>query len=430
MNQNEYGFDTKALHAGFVPDKKTGSYAVPIYQTTAYRYESTDDVAAEMMLEKPGYIYTRLGNPTTEVLENRITALESGAGTVCFSSGMAAVMAAVQNIAESGSEIISSNTLYGGTHTLFFQRFQKRYGIKVVPVDQENFSEIEEAINEKTRCIYIESLGNPTLNIPDFSAITSIAHKHGLPVILDNTFATPYLFNAKKYGIDIVVHSLTKYMGGHGNSMGGSVTDLGTFDFKGNPRFEEMNTPDDSYHGIVYADLGQMGYTTKLRAAILRDTGSCLSPFNSFLLLLGIETLGLRMERHSSSALKLAEYLNSHEAISWVKYPGLKGDAFYERGKKYLNGGAGGVLSFGIKGGYKSACSFINSLELASLVVNVADSRSIVLHPASTTHSQLSEEDMITAGIDPGLVRFSVGLENAEDIIADIERSLDISQKL
>lgn len=420
---SNHHFETLQAHAGYTSEKTTGARAVPIYQTTAYEFENVADAAAQFALEKPGSIYSRLGNPTTAVLEQRIAALEGGVGAVCFASGMAAILAAIQNIAESGSEIITATTIYGGTHTLLFERFDTRYGIKVRCFDAEDLSALEAAITDKTRCVYFESLGNPSINIPDVEAIAKIAHEHGIPVIIDNTFGTPYLFDAKAHGADFVVHSLTKYIGGHGNSMGGSATDLGTFSFKGNKRFSEFNTPDHSYHGIVYADLGEAGYLTKLRACFLRDTGACLSPFNSFLLLLGIETLSLRMRKHCENAIEVANYLKKHPGVSWVNYPGLPGDKYYERAKKYFPRGVGGIFTFGIKGGVEAGKTFIDSLKLFSLLANVSDVRSLVVHPASTTHSQLNEEQLEACGVPGDLIRLSIGLEDARDIIADLEQA-------
>lgn len=430
MSEKNYRFETLQEHAGYTPDPTTGSMAVPIYQTTAYRYPTAEDARAEMALERPGYIYTRLGNPTTEVLEKRLTALENGVGTVCFSSGMAAVIAAIQNLAETGSEVVAASALYGGTYTLLFQRFEHRYGIKVRRVDQDDFESIKEAINDKTRCIYIETLANPGMNIPDFEAIAKIAHENGLPVILDNTFGTPYLFEAKKWGMDFVVHSLTKYIGGHGNSMGGSVTDLGTFSFKDNSsRFKEFNSPDESYHGIVYADVGEQGYSVKLRAGFLRDTGGCISPFNAYLILLGVETLSLRMKKHNENALALAKHLQNHPLVTWIHYPDLPGDPFYERAQKYLPDGSGGIFAFGIKGGAEAGKKFVDALELVRIVVNLADVHSMVVHPASTTHSQLNEEQLDAAGVPSDLIRFSTGLEDVRDLIDDIDQALEKSQK-
>ena len=425
----QYRFDTLQAHAGYASDPTTGARAVPIYQTTAYQFEDAADAAAQFALQKPGSIYTRLGNPTVAVLEERVTALEGGVGTVCFASGMAAILAAIQNLAETGSEIISLSTLYGGTYTLLFQRFELRYGIKVHSVDPEDFTKLESLINEKTRCVYLETLGNPNINIPNFLKIAEIAHKHGLPVIADNTFGTPYLIDSKACGIDIVAHSLTKYMGGHGNSMGGSVTDLGTFSFKNNPRFKEYNTPDESYHGLVYADLGAAGYLAKLRAGFLRDTGACLSPFNAFLLLQGIETLSLRMNKHSENAVIVANYLKAHAQVAWVNYPALEEDAYHARAKQYFRNGCGGIFTFGIKGGTEAGRKFIDALELFSLLANVSDVRSLVVHPASTTHAQLNEEGLKAAGVTPDMIRLSIGIEDPEDLIEDLAQALKKSQE-
>ena len=429
MSDKNYGFETLQQHAGFSSDPATGAMAAPIYQTAAYRYKTAEDARAEMALERPGYIYSRLANPTVEILEKRLAALENGVGTVCFASGMAAVLAAVQNLAESGAEIVAASALYGGSYTLLFNRLEYRCGIKARKVDQDDFKAIEAAINEKTRCIYIETLANPGMNIPDFEAIARIAHENGVPVVLDNTFGTPYLFDAKKWGVDIVIHSLTKYIGGHGNSIGGSVTDLGVFDFKGNPRFADFNEPDESYHGLVYADLGEEAFITKLRAAVLRDTGACLSPFNAFLFLLGVETLSLRMKKHCANALALAEYLQNHPAVSWVRYPALPNDKYHERAEKYLPSGCGGILAFGVKGGAEAGRRFVDSLSLIGIVVNLADSRSMVVHPASTTHSQLAEDQLDAAGVPADLIRFSVGIEDAADLMADLGAALDKSQR-
>ena len=429
MRNENYRFETLQLHAGYTSDKTTGAMAVPIYQTAAYRYETAEDARAEMALEKPGYIYSRIANPTVEILEKRITALERGVATVCFASGMAAVVAAIQNVTESGGEVVAASALYGGTYTLLFSRFEVRYGIKVIQVDQDDKDSIEDAINEKTRCIYIETLANPGMNIPDFEMISDIAKRNGIPVILDNTFGTPYLFDAKKWGIDIVIHSLTKYMDGHGNSIGGSVTDLGAFNYKDNVRFKEFNTPDDSYHGIVYSSLKENAYITKLRATMMRDTGACLSPFNAFLVLLGLETLSLRMEKHCKNALILAKYLKGNSSISWVHYPDLPGDKYYERAGKYLPRGSGGVFTFGIKGGAEAGKKFVDSLQLIRIVVNLADAKSMVVHPASTTHSQLNEDQLVAAGVPSDLIRFSAGLEDPDDLIADIEEAIIQSQK-
>lgn len=424
----KYGFDTLQVRAGFAADQATGAFSVPVYQTVAYEFEDVADAVAQFELQKAGSIYTRIANPTVGALEQRIAAIEGGAGTVCFASGMAAIVAAIQNLAESGSEIIAMSHIYGGSFTLLFDRFKYRYGITVKKVDIEDLQALQSAITEKTRGIFLETLGNPLLNIPDFKAIADIAHAAGLPVIADNTFGTPYLFDAKANGIDFTVHSLTKYIGGHGNSVGGSVTDLGVFQFKDNPRFQEFNEPDASYHGLVYADLQGKGYLAKLRAGFLRDTGACLAPWNAFLFLQGIETLSLRMERHCQSAEKIAKWLVMQPEVAWVKYPGLPSDPNHSRALKYYPRGVGGILTFGVQGGLAAGKKFIESLQLFSFVANVSDVRSMVVHPASTTHSQLSPEDMQKTGILPEMIRVSVGIENVEDLIDDLQQALQASQ--
>ena len=425
----EYGFDTLQVRAGLRADSTTGAYAMPVYQTVGYEFESVDDAVEQFELKKPGSIYSRIANPTVAALELRIAALEKGAGTVCFASGMAAIVAAIQNIAETGSEIISMSQLYGGTHTLLFDRFRHRYGISVKRVDIDDFAALSETISPLTRCVFIETLGNPLLTVPDFEKIASIAHRAGIPVIADNTFGTPYLFDAKAHGIDFTVHSLTKYIGGHGNSVGGSVTDLGSFSFKNKPRFEEFNRPDPCYHGLIYADLGDKGYLAKLRAGFLRDTGACLAPWNAFLFLLGIDTLSLRLEKHTRNAQQIAEWLENQPETAWIRYPGLPSDPCFERAQKYFPRGSGGIFTFGIKGGLTAGKKFIDALNLFSLVANVADVRSMVVHPASTTHSQLSEEDMKSTGILPEMIRVSVGIEDVDDLIADFKQALAASQR-
>lgn len=426
--EKKYGFNTLQVHAGYAPEDHQGVCAVPIYQTTAYQFQDVADAAEQFALQKPGYIYTRLSNPTTEVLEKRIAALDGGIGCVCFSSGMSAILAAIQNLAESGGEIIALSTIYGGTYTLLFQRFEKSYGIKVRQIEPEDLKGLREAVNDNTRCVFIETLGNPNVNIPDIEAIAKIAHESGLPVIADNTFGTPYLIDCKAHGIDFVVHSLTKYAGGHGSSMGGSVSDLGTFSFLHNPRFAAFNEPDETYHGIVYASLGAAGYLAKLRAGFLRDTGACLSPFNAFLLIQGLETLSLRVERHCRNAEVIANYLAGHPAVSWVRYPALAGDTYHERAKKYFKRGVGGIFTFGIRGGLEAGRKFVDALGLFMIVANVSDVRSLVVHPASTTHSQLGEEGLLAAGVSADLIRLSIGIEDVGDLIADLEQALEKSQ--
>ena len=415
----ELGFNTKSLHAGHTVDK-TGSRSVPIFQTTSYVFDDADHAADVFALKESGYIYTRLNNPTVAVLEDRLTALEGGVGALATSSGMAAVLYSILNIAGVGDEIIAISTLYGGTYTLFNDRFYSQYGIKVNIIDPEDFDGIKKAINQKTKAIYFETIGNPGINIPDIEEYAKIAKTHNIPLIADNTFGTPYLFDAKKWGVNIVVHSLTKYIGGHGNSIGGAVVDLGNFDWRESGRFSSFTTPDHTYHDIVYADI-PASYITKLRVQQMRDTGACLSPFNAFLILQGIETLSLRVDRHNENAQKVAEYLARHPQVEWINYPSLKTDKYYQRKQKYFPKGAGGILTFGIKGGTAAGKKFIDGLKLFSLLANVADVRSLVIHPASTTHSQLNEQGLKKAGVLPELIRLSVGLEDIQDIIDDLE---------
>ncbi|HEY8444164.1 MAG TPA: O-acetylhomoserine aminocarboxypropyltransferase/cysteine synthase family protein [Clostridia bacterium] len=423
----ELGFNTKALHAGHNIDP-TGARAVPIYQTTSYVFKNSDHAAALFSLSESGYIYTRINNPTVAVLEERLAALEGGVGAVATSSGMAAILYAILNIASVGDEIISVSTLYGGTYTLFHDRFYSQYGIKVHLIDPEDFDAIEKAINPKTKAIYFETIGNPGINIPDVERLADIAKRHKVALLVDNTFGTPYYFDAKKWGVNVVIHSLTKYLGGHGNSIGGVVIDLGNFDWRASGRYPSFTEPDVTYHNLVYADLPG-AYITKLRVQLLRDTGACISPFNAFLILQGIETLSLRLDRHTSNALAVAQYLKNHPQVEWVNYPGLEGDKYYERKQKYLPKGAGGILTFGIKGGVTAGKKFIDGLKLFSLLANVADARSLVIHPASTTHSQLLDADLKKAAVQPELIRLSVGLEDIEDIIEDLERGFKAARE-
>lgn len=424
MSEKKLRFETLQVHAGQEVDPVTNSRAVPIYQTSSYTFNSVEHGANLFSLKESGNIYTRIMNPTSDVFEKRIAALEGGVGALALASGSAAITYAILNIAGAGDEIVSASTLYGGTYNLFSTTLPK-LGIKTVFVDSDDPSNFEKVINEKTKALYIETIGNPKINIIDIEAVAEIAHKHGLPLIIDNTFGTPYLIRPIEYGADIVIHSATKFIGGHGTSIGGVIVDGGKFNWLDNERFPEFNRPDPSYHGLVYAkDVGAAAYITKARVQLLRDTGACLSPFNSFLFLQGLETLSLRVERHVSNAQKVAEFLQSHPAVSWVNYPGLEGNQYYDLAKKYLPKGAGSIFTFGIKGGVAEGIKFIEALEIFSHLANVADAKSLVIHPASTTHAQLSEEDQIAAGLTPDLIRVSIGIEAVEDLIEDIDQAL------
>jgi len=425
---SKYHLETLALHAGQTVDSETLSRAVPIYQTTSYVFKDTEHAARLFGLQEVGNIYTRLMNPTTDVLEKRLAALEGGVGGLALSSGQSAIYVSVFNICESGGHIVSSNSLYGGTVTLFSQTF-KKLGIEVTFVDPREPKNFKKAIKDNTRLVYIETIGNPKNDILDYKKIADIAHKHGMPVICDNTVTTPILFRPIEHGIDIVVHSCTKFIGGHGTSIGGAIVDSGKFDWT-NGRYPELTEPDPSYHGVKYVDsFGELAYIIKARTQFLRDMGSCMSPFNAFLFLQGIETLHLRMPRHSENALKLAEWLEKHPRIVWVNYPGLKSHPDYKLAKKYLPKGQGAILGFGIKGGKDAGIKFINSVKLASHLANIGDSKTLVIHPASTTHQQLSRGEQLAAGVMEDYIRVSVGTEHIEDIIADFDAALKVSQR-
>jgi len=427
MDENiKYHLETLALHAGHEVDSDTLSRAVPIYQTTSYVFKDTDHAAKLFALKEFGNIYTRLMNPTTDVLEKRLAALEGGVGGLCFSSGMAAITAAVLNICRAGQHIVSSSSLYGGTVTLFSHTFAK-LGIEVTFVDPKKPENFAEAIKDNTRLIYIETIGNPKNDILQYAKIAEIAHKNGVPVICDNTVASPILFRPVEHGIDIVVHSCTKFIGGHGTSIGGAIVDSGKFDWT-NGRYPEMTEPDPSYHGVKYVEsFGELAYIIKARTQFLRDMGSCMSPFNAFLFLQGLETLHLRMARHSENALKLAQWLEKQNTITWVNYPGLQSHPDYELAKKYLPCGQGAILGFGIKGGKDAGIKFINNVKLGSHLANIGDSKTLVIHPASTTHQQLSEAEQLAAGVTADYVRVSVGTEHIDDIIADFDQALKSS---
>lgn len=426
MNEKKLKFDTLQVHGGQEPDPTTGSRAVPIYQTTSYVFNNAYHAADLFALKEMGNIYTRIMNPTTDVFEKRMAMLEGGVGALAVASGSAAITYAVMNIARAGDEIVAASTLYGGTYNLFSATLPK-YGINTVFVDPDKLENFDNAVNEKTKAIYIETIGNPTINIVDIEEVAKIAHKHKIPLIVDNTFATPYLCRPIEHGADIVVHSATKFIGGHGTSIGGVVIDSGNFDWVGSGKFPGMTEPDKSYNGIVYTDaVGPLAYIIKMRVQLLRDTGAAISPFNSFMFLQGLETLSLRVEKHVSNASKIANYLNGHEKVTWVNYPGLKDNKYNELAEKYLPKGAGSIFTFGIKGGVDAGKKFIESLEIFSLLANVADAKSLVIHPASTTHQQLSEKEQLLSGITPDMIRISIGIEDVEDLIEDIEHALSI----
>jgi O-acetylhomoserine (thiol)-lyase len=421
--ETQYHLETLALHAGQNVDSDTLSRAVPIYQTTSYCFKSTEHAANLFALKEFGNIYTRLMNPTTDVLEKRLAALEGGVGGLALSSGQSASYVSVFNICGAGGHIVSSNSLYGGTVTLFSQTF-KKLGIDVTFVDPKKPENFAGAIRDNTRLIYIESIGNPKNDILQYEKIAEIAHDNGMPVICDNTVATPMLFRPFEYGIDIVVHSCTKFIGGHGTSIGGAIVDSGKFDWT-NGRYPELTEPDPGYHGVKYVEsFGELAYIIKARTQFLRDMGSCMSPFNAFLFLQGLETLHLRMPRHCENALKLAQWLEKHKSVNWVNYPGLQSHPDYALAKKYMPNGQSAILGFGIKGGKKAGIKFINSVKLASHLANIGDSKTLVIHPASTTHQQLTEAEQLAAGVTADYVRVSVGTEHIDDIIADFDQAL------
>ncbi len=428
MSQKEqhppFGFTTRQLHAGQTPDSATKSRAVPIYQTSSYLFDSTDHAARLFSLEESGNIYTRIMNPTSDVFEQRMASLEGGVGALAVSSGHAAQVQAIFSIAGAGDHIISASTLYGGTYNQFAYTLP-RLGIEVTFVDPRDPNNFRTSIKPNTKLIYGETLGNPGINIFLFEEVAEIARESGIPLMIDNTFATPYLFRPFDWGANIVIHSATKFIGGHGTSIGGVIVDGGNFTWKNNLRFPAFNQSDPSYHGLVFADLGASAFITKARVQILRDIGGCISPFNSFLLLQGLETLSLRMDRHVQNAEKVATYLKVHPCVSWVSYPGLPDSPDYEAKLKYLPKGAGAILGFGIKGGVAAGKKFIDSLKLFSHLANVGDAKSLAIHPASTTHGQLNKEQMKSAGVTPDFIRLSIGLEDIEDIMWDLGQALE-----
>ena len=424
MDENvKYHLDTLAIHAGHKVDSDTLSRAVPIYQTASYMFKDTEHAGNLFALKEFGNIYTRLMNPTTDVLEKRLAALEGGVGGLALSSGQSAIYVSILNICGSGDHIIASNSLYGGTVTLFSHTFAK-LGIEVTFVDPRKPEDFINAIKDNTRLIYVESIANPKNDVLQYDKISDIAHKHGMPLICDNTVTTPILFRPFEHGADIVIHSCTKFICGHGTSIGGAIIDSGKFDWT-NGRYPELTEPDSSYHGVKYVEsFGNMAYIIKARTQFLRDMGSCMSPFNAFLFLQGLETLHLRMPRHSENALALARWLEKHPQVSWVNYPGLESHPDYKLAKKYFPNGQGAILGFGIKGGKEAGIKFINNVKLASHLANIGDSKTLVIHPASTTHQQLSEKEQLAAGVTEDYIRTSVGTEHIDDIIADFEQAL------
>ena len=421
----KYGFNTRQLHEGYTPDPTTGSRAVPIYQTTAYDLQSTDRAARLFALQESGNIYTRISNPTSNVFEKRVASLEGGVGALEVGSGHAAQATAILTICEAGDHIVSTSTLYGGTVTQFKYTFPK-LGIHVTLVDPNDPENFRRAIQPNTKIIYGETISNPLGNVFPFDEVSKIAHEHGIPLMIDNTFATPYLCRPFEWGADIVTHSTTKFIGGHGTTMGGIIVDGGKFNWRKSERFKNFTEPDTAYHDVVYADdFGPLAFISKARSGILRDFGTVQQPIASWFLLQGLDTLSLRMERHVQNAQRAAEFLENHSNVKWVSYAGLASHPDHERAKKYLPKGTGAVLGFGVQGGREAGAKFIDNLQLFSHVANIGDTRSLAIHPASTTHSQLSDEEQTAAGVSPDFIRLSIGLEDIEDILWDLEQALN-----
>jgi O-acetylhomoserine (thiol)-lyase len=423
MPDREFGFETLCLHAGQIPDAATGSRALPLYQTTSYVFDSADHAASLFNLQTFGNVYTRLSNPTTAVFEERVAALEGGRAAVATASGQAAEMVAFLNILKSGDHVVSSSKLYGGTYTMLAVNFAK-LGIESTLVDPDDPENFRRAVKPNTKAFFSETLGNPAINVIDIAAIAAIAREAGVPLIVDNTAASPYLCRPIDHGADIVVHSATKYLGGHGTSMGGVVVESGKFPWD-NGKFPEMTEPSAGYHGVkFYETFGDFGFTMKARMEVLRVYGPSISPFNAWMILQGIETLPVRMDRHVANAMAVAQFLRRHAKVAWVNYPGLPDNKYHALAKRYMPRGAGALLSFGIKGGFEAGVKFIEKLQFVSHLANIGDAKSLVIHPASTTHRQLSEEDQVKAGVPPDMVRLSIGLETLEDIIWDLDQAL------
>ncbi len=427
IKERTLGFNTRALHAGYQPDPTTKSRAVPIYQTTSFVFDNSDHAAALFGLQQFGNIYTRIMNPTTAVLEERVASLESGVAALATASGQSAQFLALSSLLENGDHFVASSTLYGGTYTQFEVSFRK-FGYDVTFVEPDDPENFRKAIRPNTKCIYGETISNPRGNVLDIEAVAKIAHESGLPLVIDNTFATPYVCRPIEYGADIVVHSLTKFMGGHGTSIGGIIVDGGKFDWSSG-KFPQLSEPSRAYHGMKFAEaFGNLAMIIRARVEGLRDLGPCLSPFNSFLFLQGIETLSIRMDAHLRNTLAVAKHLEEHPLVTWVKYPSLKSSPYYDIAQKYVPKGAGAVFSFGIKGGYEAGRRFIDKLQLFSHLANVGDCRSLVIHPASTTHQQLSPAEQEGAGVTADMVRLSIGLEDIDDILWDLGQALEASQ--
>ena len=415
--------ETQAIHAGFNDDPTTRAVAVPIYQTTSYSFRDTEHGANLFNLAEPGNIYSRIMNPTNDVLEQRIAAMEGGVAALCMASGMAAITASIQTLCRSGDNMVSVSQLYGGSYNLFAHTLPQQ-GIEVRMASGDDIPALEALIDDNTRAIFCESIGNPAGNVVDIAALSDMAHRHGVPVIVDNTVATPYFCRPFEHGADIVVHSLTKYISGHGTTIGGIIVDSGTFVFKDNPRFAQFNIPDPSYHGVTYADDFDAPFIGRARVVPLRSMGGALSPFNAFLILQGLETLALRMDRHVENANAVANYLQNHEAVSWVNYAGLADDKYYQLAQRICSGKPSSIVSFGIKGGETAGAKFIDALGMIKRLVNIGDAKSLACHPASTTHRQLNEEELAHAGVRSDLVRLSVSIEHIDDILADIEQAI------
>ena len=427
--EKDYGFTTKQLHAGWRGDPATGAHAMPLYQTSAYLFENADDAAMQFTGERPGSIYTRLANPNVTALAERICALENGYKTTCFASGMSALLALTLTLCEPGDELIALSSLYGGSYALLFTEMEHRYGVKAHCIDPEDMAGLAAAVNARTRMLYFESVANPQASIPDIESIVRIGKENGVPVVCDNTFCTPYLFDAAANGVDFTLHSTTKYLCGNGTSLGGAITDLGTYDFAGNPRFPQFNLPDEAHHGVVYAERGHDAFSARMGDYYLHDAGLSMSPYNAYMTLIGMQTLSLRMDRHVQNADAVASFLHKHPAVKCVNYARLPDSPCYERAMQYMPKGVSGIFTFCINGEYDAGKRFIDALSLFSLVANVGDVRSLVVHPASTTHSPLTPEALSACGITPDMIRLSIGIEDKADILSDLDTALAASQK-